>query len=254
MERESPGLLADSAASSASPSPAAAELQPTPPATIVITQPSSPDDSPNLSQPSLSLASVRALEVRTLSDVTTRLGAPVDPLPSTATARPTSLSATTPATPMSAFEQRLAATTMPPPGPDYFAVRRSLWRAPLPNHPAQAEPSSSRMRLESLLSEPGALEDDLTWGSGLDKVWHGLVGGAKLRQRLPLALVVKLLQAGWIREGTWPRGAIAPASDDEHHVSVETAQQQFMTTDNTATETTPTAASPPAHTTDAPKT
>ena len=26
---------------------------------------------------------------------------------------------------------------------------------------------------------------------------------------------IKILQAGWIREGTWPRGAVAPESDGD---------------------------------------
>ncbi|KAI0751580.1 hypothetical protein C8Q80DRAFT_1098039 [Daedaleopsis nitida] len=116
---------------------------------------------------------------------------------------------------MSLFQQRLADADLPPPGPDHFAARRALWWAPSPNPPAPAEANPSRRRLEALLSSPGAIEDDQVWEVGVDRVWRGLIGGAKLKHRLPLALILKILQAGWIREGTWPKGAIVPDSDDD---------------------------------------
>jgi len=42
----------------------------------------------------------------------------------------------------------------------------------------------------------------------------GLVGGNQLRKRLPLSIVLKILQAGWLRDGTWPAGMVAPEPDD----------------------------------------
>ncbi|RDX55432.1 hypothetical protein OH76DRAFT_1319008, partial [Lentinus brumalis] len=114
----------------------------------------------------------------------------------------------------SPYQERLAAAELPPPGPDYFAARRALWLAPgeAPSRPTEA--NSSRRRLETLLATPDALEDDVIWQTGVDRVWRGLLGGARLKHPLPLTLVLKILQAGWIREGTWPKGAIAPDSDD----------------------------------------
>ncbi|KAI0774104.1 hypothetical protein C8Q74DRAFT_809691 [Fomes fomentarius] len=116
--------------------------------------------------------------------------------------------------PVSLFQQRLRDADLPLPGVDHFAARRTLWWTPGPNEPSPTEANSSRRRLEALLAHPGALEDDDIWEAGVDRVWRGLVNGAKLKHRLPLALVIKILQAGWIREGTWPKGAIVPDSDD----------------------------------------
>ncbi|KAI0638013.1 hypothetical protein C8Q77DRAFT_405521 [Trametes polyzona] len=118
---------------------------------------------------------------------------------------------------------------MPPPGPELFHARRYLWLQPGPNRPLPAQPYPPRDRLESLLATPGAIESDATWRAGLEGVWNGLVGDGhrevRLKHRLPLGLVIKILQAGWIREGTWPRGAIAPASDDELEPDVSSPGQ-----------------------------
>ncbi|KAI1786701.1 hypothetical protein LXA43DRAFT_975674 [Ganoderma leucocontextum] len=116
---------------------------------------------------------------------------------------------------MSPFEERLATAGLPPPGADHFAARRALWWMPGSSPPCPTEPNPSRRRLEALLAKPGALEDDEVWGAGVDRVWRGVTGGAKLKHRLPLALVIRILQAGWIHEGTWPKGAVAPESDDD---------------------------------------
>ncbi|CDO71372.1 hypothetical protein BN946_scf184908.g130 [Trametes cinnabarina] len=142
---------------------------------------------------------------------------------------------------MTGFEQRLAAATLPESGPDHFLARRALWCTPVLDNPTPTPANASRLRLESLLDVPGAIEDDETWDSGLDKVWHGLVAGARLRHRLPLALVIKILQAGWIREGTWPRGAVAPDSDDPEQPAAVPHEQAFvLSTVTTPGEVTPT--------------
>jgi hypothetical protein len=76
-------------------------------------------------------------------------------------------------------------------------------------------PSTSRQRLEQLLSAPGAAESEETWKSGIERVWKGLVTGEKLKRRLPMNLVIKIIHAGWLRDPeTWPPGAIAPEPDD----------------------------------------
>ncbi|OJT09039.1 hypothetical protein TRAPUB_64 [Trametes pubescens] len=136
--------------------------------------------------------------------------------------------------PLSPFEQHLAATDLPSSGPELFHARRALWREPAQNPPEATQPNPSRRRLENIMAAPGALENDETWGAGIDRVWNGLVGGARLKHRLPLALVIKILQAGWIREGTWPRGAAAPDTDDALDQAAGPS-----TTETTPTVTTP---------------
>ncbi|KZT13082.1 uncharacterized protein LAESUDRAFT_616871, partial [Laetiporus sulphureus 93-53] len=115
----------------------------------------------------------------------------------------------------SSFKQRLAATEMPPPGPAYFDARRALWWTPGAKPPRQAKTSAARRRLERLLSQNGATESDQVWTSGLNEVWKALISGSPLKIPLPLDMVVKILMAGWIRDGTWPRGGVAPEPDDE---------------------------------------
>ncbi|KAJ3002551.1 hypothetical protein NUW54_g5787 [Trametes sanguinea] len=207
-----------------------------PPATIIVTAPSSPDDSPKVQQSPLPPVLPRIPEVLTQSDLTAQdLHATSATNPQTS-ARPEI---------MSNFEQRLAAAALPDPGPDYFLARRAIWCTPAVNDPAPTPANASRLRLESLLDVPGAIEDDDTWRSGLDKVWEGLVAGARLRHRLPLALVIKILQAGWIREGTWPRGAVAPDSDDAGQTAEGLQDQAFvLSTVTTPGEHTPTLTTP----------
>ncbi|KAI6105851.1 hypothetical protein F5141DRAFT_1126407 [Pisolithus sp. B1] len=103
----------------------------------------------------------------------------------------------------------LVGANLPLPGPAHYAARRALWLTPtkVPDH---APSSSSRLRLEQLLSQPGAVRSDEAWKGGVQKVWNGLVGGGRLRRRLPMNLVIKVIHAGWLRDPeTWPSGAEA---------------------------------------------
>ena len=96
-----------------------------------------------------------------------------------------------PATPCSPCHQPsyLVNSNLPPPGPAHYAARRSLWLTPT-KAPERSPSSSSRLRLEQLLSQPGAVHSDEAWKGGVEKVWKGLVGGGTLRRRLPMNLVV----------------------------------------------------------------
>ncbi|PIL36976.1 hypothetical protein GSI_00668 [Ganoderma sinense ZZ0214-1] len=183
-----------------------------PPAPIVVTVPSSPDDGQNVRPHLLRTPPLRAFELPAPSDITPRPRALFD---SDNLSPPLTFTSQSTDTSMSPFEEQLAAAGLPPPGAEHFDARRALWWAPGPHPPSPTEPNPSRGRLETLLAEPAALEDDRVWDAGLDRVWRGLTGGAKLKHRLPLALVIKILQAGWIREGTWPKGAVAPESDGD---------------------------------------
>lgn len=82
--------------------------------------------------------------------------------------------------------------TLPAPGPAYFERRRAIWKTAPPNPPTPSSPSPSRIKLEALLGQPGAVESEEVWRAGLKNVWKGLVGGNQLRKRLPLAIVVSL--------------------------------------------------------------
>ena len=86
-----------------------------------------------------------------------------------------------------------------------------------------------------MLDEPGALERPDVWEAGLNKVWKGLVEGGRLKKFLPLRAVVclpfplvslflflstllglqvKILYAGWRRDGTWPDNATVVDEDN----------------------------------------
>lgn len=80
---------------------------------------------------------------------------------------------------------------MPEPGLNYFYARRALWLQPPAIPPTPVSPSPSRVKLEALLNQPGAVESEEVWKAGLKNVWKGLVGGNQLRKRLPLSIVVR---------------------------------------------------------------
>jgi hypothetical protein len=82
----------------------------------------------------------------------------------------------------------------PPSGPAHYAARRALWLTPTKVH-HRSSPSSSRQRLEQLLSEPGAVNNEQVWKDGIEKVWKGLVNGGRLKRSLPLALVVSSMSS-----------------------------------------------------------
>ncbi|KIJ58309.1 hypothetical protein HYDPIDRAFT_104790 [Hydnomerulius pinastri MD-312] len=110
----------------------------------------------------------------------------------------------------------LLATNLPPPGPTHYAVRRFWWLTPTKKTRPPPRASSSRARLEQLLNRPNAVYSDDAWNGGVEEVWKGLVGNKKLKHSLPMNLVIKVLHAGWLRDGeTWPMGAVVPDSDED---------------------------------------
>lgn len=136
------------------------------------------------------------------------------------------------------FEQLLAAKadSLPPPGQAYYEARKALWLAG-PPETTDAAPelpmSPTRERLHNLLTGPDAEHSDRVW-SGVAKVWRGLNAGQRLRQALPLSLLVrnvrslfclqfiylsffqvKILHAAWLRDHTWPAGTAVASSDEE---------------------------------------
>lgn len=94
--------------------------------------------------------------------------------------------------PPPSFSHLLAHRNLPQPGPEYFTARRALWTTPTTASRLGQPPPISRVRLETLLDEPGALERPDVWDAGLNKVWKGLVEGGRLKKFLPLRAVVCL--------------------------------------------------------------
>lgn len=107
-------------------------------------------------------------------------------------------------------------------GPELWASRRARWTTPSDGrtlaevvHARRAADDAAQRRLVDIMREPGAEENQDVWSSGLNQVWRGLVTGVKLKRPLPLPTGIKVLHAGWLRDGTWPEGAAPPSSDAE---------------------------------------
>ncbi|KAI9448115.1 hypothetical protein H4582DRAFT_1780995, partial [Lactarius indigo] len=87
------------------------------------------------------------------------------------------------------FQTLLAAANLPPPGPDYFAARRALWITPTAASRLDQTTSASHIKRDGPLENPGASESSEVW----EDTGH-----------LPLRAVIKIVHAGWRRDGTWP--------------------------------------------------
>lgn len=95
------------------------------------------------------------------------------------------------ATQAATFEEKLKHASLPPPGPSHYATRRDLWLAQRNGPPLPPVPSTSRDRLENLLSKPGAAESEEMWNAGVHKVWKILMAGGRFKRRVPMNLVVR---------------------------------------------------------------
>ncbi|KAG6831385.1 hypothetical protein H0H92_010987 [Tricholoma furcatifolium] len=113
------------------------------------------------------------------------------------------------------FDDILNAADLPPPGPQHFLARRSLWLTPrATSKPTIKSTSKQRQRLEDLLRSKNAAQSDYAWQNGVKTVWDAFNQGGTLNTRLPLPLVIKIIYAAWLRNDTWPVGAVVPESDD----------------------------------------
>lgn len=90
----------------------------------------------------------------------------------------------------SRFEDIMATTLLPEPGPAHFAARRALWRKPVSFPPPRTEQSA---KLLELLDREDTLENDDVWNRGLDRIWKGVTGGGKLKRPLPMRYLVRFL-------------------------------------------------------------
>ncbi|KAJ7180272.1 hypothetical protein C8R43DRAFT_870859 [Mycena crocata] len=95
-----------------------------------------------------------------------------------------------------------------------YEARRAQWLTPTVP-PRAPEPSTSRRKLEQVLSAPNAVTSDDVWFGSVEKIWKGLGAGGRLKRRLPMNLVIKIIHSAWLRDQTWPAGATAPEPDDE---------------------------------------
>ncbi|KAL7421640.1 hypothetical protein Q5752_003409 [Cryptotrichosporon argae] len=110
-------------------------------------------------------------------------------------------------------------------GLDFFSYRRALFLAglPLPEITSAPPPTYTLLpapaarpaiphapgptlvgRLETLLAADGGVESDDAWDMGVRDVVRSLNEGRKLSRGLRLGLIIKVLRASWIRDGTWP--------------------------------------------------
>ncbi|KAF9780030.1 hypothetical protein BJ322DRAFT_1112714 [Thelephora terrestris] len=110
------------------------------------------------------------------------------------------------------IEARLA-TIRVEPGISYFNARRELWLNGKKKVPRPGEPPASITRLEAMVRDPRALRSNTVWEAGLGRISKRLIDGGRLKYNLPMHLLIKILYAGWIRDGTWPPDAQAPESD-----------------------------------------
>lgn len=140
------------------------------------------------------------------------------------------------------FELLLEAADLPEPGPAHFAARQRLWRVPRP-HASSARPQHPVFE-RFLKRRGGRIDSDETWHAGLEQVWKGITSGAKLKQNMPLGYLIQILQAGWVQDGTWPRGSVVPASDNDFEPQGESLNGVSTGT----TSTTPALPTPPTET------
>jgi len=115
----------------------------------------------------------------------------------------------------------------------YFHARRELWLNGKKKKPRPDETADSITRLEDMVGDSQALHSDRVWEAGLGRISKRLIEGGRLKYNLPMHLLVcntthsamhlaltrssffqiKILYAGWIRDGTWPQDVQAPESD-----------------------------------------
>ncbi|KAF9651231.1 hypothetical protein BDM02DRAFT_3184713 [Thelephora ganbajun] len=110
------------------------------------------------------------------------------------------------------IEAHLVATQVEP-GMSYFNARRKLWLDGKKKIPRPEEIPASITRLEEMVRDPRALRSNTVWEEGLGRISKRLIEGGRPKYNLPMHLLIKILYAGWIRDGTWPPDAQAPESD-----------------------------------------
>ncbi|KAF8742455.1 hypothetical protein AX14_004321 [Amanita brunnescens Koide BX004] len=116
---------------------------------------------------------------------------------------------------MSSQSPLLASEHLPPEGPALYEARRRLWLTPRPARtaPAPSPSSERRQRLDTYLATPGIAESDDGWKI-VRGLWKGICSGKRLSDRISLRSMITIVQAAWIQDETWPKGAIVQSSDE----------------------------------------
>ncbi|KAG9012259.1 hypothetical protein FRB94_006289 [Tulasnella sp. JGI-2019a] len=114
---------------------------------------------------------------------------------------------------------RVVPIVIPTSGPQLYEYRRAQWLQPTSSGVVAASASASgsedmrvsksHARLEAIVNQQGVEEDEGIWKQYLSAVHESLVGGKRLKKGIKLNLAVKILRAGWLRDGTWDTAAAA---------------------------------------------
>jgi len=112
--------------------------------------------------------------------------------------------------------------SLPPPGPEHYHARREIWRtAPIKastEHPPTEESATPTPteKISAMIASASSIASEDLWNRGLRTLSQGLLEGHRLRKPLGMDVVIKILHATWLRDGTWPSATINPPfSDDE---------------------------------------
>lgn len=96
------------------------------------------------------------------------------------------------------FEEAMGNATLPEPGPAFFAARQALWRVPCATQPSNSRPEPRRSKkLQAILQTDGPLDKQEYWDAGLERIWKSLIGGQRVKERLPLRDTVRFLSSRW---------------------------------------------------------
>lgn len=94
--------------------------------------------------------------------------------------------------PPSRFDELLASSDLPDPGPAHFVARRALWLQPTAKR-SPHRPRLLRPNLQTLLEgPPESLYEESNWDGGVGKICERLLSGESLSSRLPLKYVVRV--------------------------------------------------------------
>lgn len=90
----------------------------------------------------------------------------------------------------SRFDDLLAKSDLPEPGPAYFQARRALWLTPMPNESAHTtKPLNPNLRA-LLEGRTEALYEESNWNGGVGRICERVLSGEPLSNKLPLQYLV----------------------------------------------------------------
>ncbi|KZT29289.1 hypothetical protein NEOLEDRAFT_1175001 [Neolentinus lepideus HHB14362 ss-1] len=108
------------------------------------------------------------------------------------------------------FSRLLENNPLPPPGPDHFAARRALWLTPPPKSPPHSQ-SADQNSFDNVLSQDPS--DKGFWKIHLERAYDMLMAGRALKHSMSMKFIVRVVYAGWIHNGLWPKGVSVDDTD-----------------------------------------